>query len=52
VLRPDIVRIWLQRMGTTMVQCAWAAVRKSDCKFGALFHRLTPRRGARASISL
>ena len=50
MLRPDIVRIWLQRMGTTMVQCAWAAVRKSDCKFSALFHRLKPRIGARRAI--
>ena len=34
---------WLK---TTMVQCAWAAVRKTDCRFAALFARLKPRSGA------
>ena len=38
---------WLK---TTMVQCAWAAIRKSGCKFSALFNRLKPRRGARRAI--
>jgi transposase len=38
---------WLK---TTMVQCAWAAVRKTDCKFAALFARLKPRSGAKRAI--
>jgi transposase len=38
---------WLK---TTMVQCAWAAVRKADCRFGALFNRLKAKRGARRAI--
>jgi len=38
---------WLK---TVMVQCAWAAVRKSSCKLAALFHRLKPKRGARRAI--
>jgi transposase len=38
---------WLK---TTMVQCAWAAVRKSDCTFAALFARLKPRSGAKRAI--
>jgi transposase len=38
---------WLK---TTMVQCAWAAVRKTDCRFAALFARLKPKRGAGRAI--
>lgn len=38
---------WLK---TTMVQCAWAAVRKADSRFAALFARLKARRGARRAI--
>jgi transposase len=38
---------WLK---TTMVQCAWAAVRKTDCRFAALFARLKPRSGAKRAI--
>jgi transposase len=38
---------WLK---TTMVQCAWAAVRKGDCTFAALFARLKPRSGAKRAI--
>jgi transposase len=38
---------WLK---TTMVQCAWAAVRKTDCAFAALFARLKPRSGAKRAI--
>lgn len=38
---------WLKTM---MVQCAWAAVRRSGCKFAALFNRLKPKRGARRAI--
>jgi transposase len=38
---------WLK---TTMVQCAWAAVRKTDDRFAALFARLKPKRGAGRAI--
>jgi hypothetical protein len=38
---------WLK---TTMVQCAWAAVRKTGCRFAALFARLKPKRGAGRAI--
>jgi transposase len=38
---------WLK---TTMVQCAWAAVRKTDGRFAALFARLKPKRGAGRAI--
>ena len=38
---------WLK---TTMVQCAWAAVRKGNSRFAALFARLKARRGARRAI--
>jgi transposase len=38
---------WLK---TTMVQCAWAAVRKKGSRFAALFERLGPKRGARRAI--
>ena len=38
---------WLK---TTMVQCAWAAVRKGGRKFATLFARLKPKSGARRAI--
>jgi transposase len=38
---------WLK---TTMVQCAWSAVRKKGSRFAALFERLSPKRGARRAI--
>jgi transposase len=38
---------WLKTM---MVQCAWAAVRKTGCRFSALFYRLKAKRGARRAI--
>jgi transposase len=38
---------WLK---TTMVQCAWAAVRKVDCRFAALFARLKSKSGAKRAI--
>lgn len=38
---------WLK---TTMVQCAWAAVRKKGSRFAALFERLSPKRGTRRAI--
>ena len=38
---------WLK---TTMVQCAWAAVRKGNSRFAALFARLKPKSGARRAI--
>jgi transposase len=38
---------WLK---TTMVQCSWAAQRKRDCRFAALFARLKPKRGAGRAI--
>jgi transposase len=38
---------WLK---TTMVQCAWAAVRKKGSRFAALFERLSPKLGARRAI--
>ena len=38
---------WLK---TTMVQCAWAAVRKEGSRFAVLFDRLKPRQGARRAI--
>jgi len=38
---------WLK---TTLVQCAWAAVRNSGSRFNALFNRLKPKRGARRAI--
>jgi transposase len=38
---------WLK---TTMVQCGWAAQRKRDCRFAALFARLKPKRGAGRAI--
>ena len=38
---------WLK---TTLVQCAWAAVRKKGSSFQAQFHRLRARRGAKKAI--
>jgi transposase len=38
---------WLK---TTVVQCAWAAVRKKDSYLQAQFHRLRARRGAKKAI--
>ena len=38
---------WLK---TTMVQCAWSAVRNKGSRFAALFERLSPKRGARRAI--
>jgi transposase len=38
---------WLK---TTMVQCAWAAVRKGGSRFAILFGRLKPKRGAGRAI--
>ena len=38
---------WLK---TTMVQCAWAAVRKTDCRFAALVARLKAKSGAGRAI--
>jgi transposase len=38
---------WLK---TTLVQCAWAAVRNSTSYLQALFHRLRSRRGAKKAI--
>jgi transposase len=40
---------WLK---TTLVQCAWAAVRKKDSYFCAQFHRIRARRGAVAASIL
>jgi transposase len=39
--------LWLK---TTMVQCAWAAVRKGGSRFSALFARLKPKSGALRAI--
>jgi transposase len=38
---------WLK---TTLVQCAWAAVRKKNSYYHAQFHRLRSRRGAKKAI--
>jgi transposase len=38
---------WLK---TTLVQCAWAAVRKKASYLQAQFHRLRARRGAKKAI--
>ena len=38
---------WLK---TTLIQCAWAAVRKKDSYLQAQFHRLRARRGAKKAI--
>ena len=38
---------WLK---TTLVQCAWAAVRKKDSYLRAQFHRIRARRGAKKAI--
>jgi transposase len=38
---------WLK---TTLVQCAWAAVRKNDSYLQAQFHRLRARRWAKKAI--
>jgi transposase len=38
---------WLK---TTLVQCAWAAVRKKDSYYKAQFNRLKPRGGAKKAI--
>jgi transposase len=38
---------WLK---TTMVQCAWSAVRNKGSRFAALFARLSPKRGLRRAI--
>lgn len=38
---------WLK---TTLVQCAWAAVRRKTCYLHAQFHRLRARRGAKKAI--
>lgn len=38
---------WLK---TTLIQCAWAAVRKKGSYLQALFHRLRARRGAKKAI--
>jgi transposase len=38
---------WLK---TTLVQCAWSAVRKKDSYLNALFHRIKARRGPKKAI--
>lgn len=38
---------WLK---PTLIQCAWAAVRKKGCYLQAQFHRLRARRGAKKAI--
>jgi transposase len=38
---------WLK---TTLVQCAWAAVRKKDSYLNAQFHRIKAQRGAKKAI--
>ena len=35
---------------TTMVQCAWAAIRTKDCFFKPMFERIAKRRGAKRAI--
>jgi transposase len=39
--------VWLK---TTLVQCAWAAVKKKDSYLQAQFHRITARRGKKKAI--
>ena len=39
--------VWLK---TTMVQCAWAAVKKKDSYLAALFYRIRARRGEKKAI--
>ena len=39
---------WLK---TTLIQCAWAAVRRKTCYLHAQFHRLRARRGAKKAIA-
>jgi transposase len=38
---------WLK---TTLIQCAWAAIKKKGSYLNALFHRLRARRGAKKAI--
>jgi transposase len=38
---------WLK---TTLVQCAWAAIKKKDSYFRAQYHRIKMRRGAKKAI--
>ena len=49
-LRPDLHEVGGNWLKTTMVQCAWAAIRKTDCFFKGMFERIAKRRGAKRAI--
>ena len=46
-INPRSSATWLK---TTLVQCAWAAVKKKDSYLQAQFHRIKARRGPKKAI--